>query len=81
MLISVINKRHKDKLSNTDTMAEENKPQPTQRKVRLEDFFCNEGEKPPQNISNGYNKNYAHNNQNIIAKHQQEFGHKKRIKP
>jgi hypothetical protein len=62
-------------------MFEENVSQKVPRKVRLEDFFCNEGEKPPQTNTNVYNKNYAHNNQNNIAKNQQEFGHKKRIKP
>jgi len=37
----------------------------------LEDFF----EKPTKN------KNYQHNNLLTIVKHQQEYGHKKFIKP
>ncbi len=61
-------------------MVEENVPPKLPRKVRLEDFFCNEGEKPPQTIKNGYTNN-PHKCQSNIAKNQQEFGHKKRIKP
>jgi hypothetical protein len=47
------------------------------RKARLEDFFDND-EKPSQN--NKHNKNHSHNDNNV-EKNQQEFGHKKRIKP
>lgn len=47
------------------------------RKARLEDFL-NEGETINQN--NKHNKNHSHNDNNI-EKNQQEFGHKKRIKP
>lgn len=47
------------------------------RKARLEDFF-DEGETINQN--NKHNKNNSHID-NDIQKNQQEFGHKKRIKP
>jgi hypothetical protein len=48
------------------------------RKARLEDFF-DEGEIINQN-NNKHNKNHSHND-NDIKKNQEEFGHKKRIKP
>lgn len=47
------------------------------RKARLEDFLDND-EKITNNHKN--NKNHSHNDNNI-EKNQQEFGHKKRIKP
>jgi len=47
------------------------------RKARLEDFL-NDGE--TINKNNKHNKNHSHNDNNI-EKNQQEFGHKKRIKP
>ena len=52
------------------------------RKARLEDFF-NEDEEIPlplnsDNSKSNYNKN---NNKESIDKNQQEFGHRKRIKP
>lgn len=47
------------------------------RKARLEDFL-NDDEISNQN--NKQNKNYS-NNDNTVEKNQQEFGHKKRIKP
>jgi hypothetical protein len=47
------------------------------RKATLEDFF-DDDEKPSQN--NKHNKNQSRNDNNI-EKNQQEFGHKKRIKP
>ena len=47
------------------------------RKATMEDFL-DDGETMNQN--NKHNKNYSHNN-NDIQKNQQEFGHKKRIKP
>jgi hypothetical protein len=43
---------------------------PQSRPLRIEDFL-------ETNTKN--NKNYSHDD--IIAKNQQEFGHKKRIKP
>ena len=47
------------------------------RKATLEDFL-NDGETLNQNKK--YNKNHSHNDKNV-EKNQQEFGHKKRIKP
>jgi hypothetical protein len=50
------------------------------RKATLEDFF-DEGETINQsNKHNKHNKNHSHND-NDIKKNQEEFGHKKRIKP
>ena len=48
------------------------------RKARIEDFL-NDGETIIKN--NKHNKNHSNNNDNNIKKNQQEFGHKKRIKP
>jgi hypothetical protein len=51
------------------------------RKATLEDFL-EDGETINQNNKNNkQNKNHKHNNDNDIKKNQQEFGHKKRIKP
>ena len=47
------------------------------RKATLEDFF-DDGE--IINKNNKHNENHSQNN-NDIKKNQQEFGHKKRIKP
>jgi hypothetical protein len=47
------------------------------RKATLEDFL-NDGETINQNNKDNKNQSY---NDNIIAKNQQEFGHKKKIKP
>jgi hypothetical protein len=53
------------------------------RKATMEDFL-DEGETidqyQNQNQNNKHNKNHSNNNDNI-QKNQQEFGHKKRIKP
>jgi len=49
------------------------------RKATLEDFF-DDGEIINQNKNNKHNKNQSHNDNNV-EKNQQEFGHKKRIKP
>jgi hypothetical protein len=50
------------------------------RKATLEDFL-NDGETINQNNKNNKdNKNQSYNDNNI-AKNQQEFGHKKKIKP
>lgn len=52
------------------------------RSVRLEDFLDESDDTNNQSIKNNkYNKNNSYNDTNIIAKNQQEFGHKKRIKP
>jgi len=47
------------------------------RKATIEDFL-EDGETINQDTK--HNKNHSHNN-NDIQKNQQEFGHKKRIKP
>jgi hypothetical protein len=51
---------------------------PFSRPARLEDFF-DEGDVIIS--KNDHNKNYSRNDKNYIEKNQQEFGHKKRIKP
>jgi hypothetical protein len=48
------------------------------RRACLADFF-DEGEAPCENTSRHYNKNDSQNDN--ISKNQQEFGHRKRIKP
>jgi hypothetical protein len=48
------------------------------RKATLEDFF---DDGVIINQKNKHNENHSHNNNNDIKKNQQEFGHKKRIKP
>ena len=51
------------------------------RKARLEDFF-NDDEEIPLPLNSESNKNnYKNNNKESIDKNQQEFGHRKRIKP
>ena len=50
---------------------------PSLRKACLQDFLDDTNIKDTS--YNSYNKNNSHND--TIAKHQQEFGHKKRIKP
>jgi len=47
------------------------------RKATLEDFFDDD---KLINQNNKHNQNHSHND-NDIQKNQQEFGHKKRIKP
>jgi hypothetical protein len=47
------------------------------RKARLEDFLDDD---EPTSQNNKQNKNHSYND-NKIEKNQQEFGHKKRIKP
>jgi hypothetical protein len=61
-------------------MSEESASTPNtfSRRARLEDFFDENEDKP---VTHKYNENYSHNDSNIISKNQQEFGHKKRIKP
>ena len=48
------------------------------RRACLADFL-DEDDKNAQTSKNKYNKNYSNNDN--IAKNQQEFGHRKRIKP
>ena len=54
------------------------------RKATLEDFL-EDGEtinkNNEHNKHNEHNKNHSYNNDNNVQKNQQEFGHKKRIKP
>lgn len=52
--------------------------EPVYRKARLEDFF-DEGEVIAPSKNN--NRNHSRNDNATIAKNQEEFGHKKRIKP
>lgn len=49
------------------------------RPVCLEDFLDDDEKITYQ--TNNKNKNYSHKEDTIIAKNQQEFGHRKRIKP
>ena len=54
------------------------------RKARLEDFFGDEEDTIDQSIQNKQNKQNKHNSYNdneFVAKNQQEYGHRKRIKP
>jgi hypothetical protein len=53
--------------------SDESIPKTVSRRARLEDFFGDDA----------HQKNYNQNNSqnDFIAKNQQEFGHKKRIKP
>jgi hypothetical protein len=56
-------------------------PFPTQtysRSVRLEDFFDTDDDVNKNSKNNNYNYNKYDNS---ISKNQQEFGHRKRIKP
>ena len=51
------------------------------RKARLEDFFNDDEEIPLPLNSESSKNNYKNNNKESIDKNQQEFGHRKRIKP
>jgi hypothetical protein len=52
------------------------------RKARLEDFFNADEEIGLPSINHGNKSNYNKNNtRDLIDKNQQEFGHRKRIKP
>ena len=50
------------------------------RPACLKDFL-DDDDTNTKNTKNKYNKNYSHNDTNTIEKNQQEFGHRKRIKP
>ena len=50
------------------------------RKARLEDFFNEDDDCFAQNTKNNYNT-HSQNDNVVIAKNQQHFGHRKRIKP
>ena len=60
-------------------MSEIPDPTPVYRRACLEDFFENTDECVLEKNKYKYNKNYSHNDN--ISKNQQEFGHRKRIKP
>lgn len=49
------------------------------RRACLDDFFGEGDDKPCQDNRDKYDKNYSNNDN--ISKNQQEFGHRKRIKP
>jgi hypothetical protein len=51
------------------------------RKARMEDFLDDTDSVNTINKNNKNNKNYSNSDTNNIEKNQQEFGHKKRIKP
>lgn len=52
------------------------------RRVCLEDFLDDEDDKNTSHTNNKYNKKYSQKEDTIIiAKNQQEFGQRKRIKP
>lgn len=65
-------------------MSEEPAQEPVQapktfyRTARLEDFL-DEGDVIIS--KSDHNKNHSYNDKNYVEKNQQEFGHKKRIKP
>ena len=61
-------------------MSEKTAPQTFSRRASLADFFSSDEEMPSQCSQNQHNKNNKNDNI-IIAKNQQEFGHRKRIKP
>ena len=51
------------------------------RKARLEDFFGDEEDTIDQSIQHKQNKHNSYNDNEFVAKNQQEYGHRKRIKP
>ena len=64
-----------------NTMLESSSVKSFTRKARLEDFFCDEEDTIDQSIQNKQNKYNSYNDNEFIAKNQQEYGHRKRIKP
>lgn len=50
--------------------------EPTQTFFRIEDFL-----EDTDSNKNKHNKNHNHSHNDKVSKHQQEFGHRKRIKP
>jgi hypothetical protein len=56
-------------------MPKTSEPQVVSRKLRLKDFLDDDDQQTPQN-----NKQYSRNDEKV-AKNQQEYGQKKRIKP
>ena len=51
------------------------------RKATLEDFLNDTDDTIGQSIHNNQNKYNSYNDNEFIAKNQQEYGHRKRIKP
>jgi len=52
------------------------------RKAILEDFFGDDDDIVGQSIHNNHDKyNSRHSDNDSVAKNQQEYGHRKRIKP
>ena len=51
------------------------------RKATLEDFLNDTDDTIGQTIHNNQNKYNSYNDNEFIAKNQQEYGHRKRIKP
>lgn len=51
------------------------------RKSRIEDFFGDYDDTIDPSIQNNQNKYNPHNDNEFVAKNQQEYGHRKRIKP
>lgn len=64
-----------------NTMLESGNIKSFTRKARLEDFFDDEEDTIDQSIQNKQNKYNSYNDNEFIAKNQQEYGHRKRIKP
>jgi hypothetical protein len=57
-------------------------PQSFSRKACLADFLDDDNDDDMNShYSNKHNKHYSHKDDVFIAKNQQEFGHRKRIKP
>jgi hypothetical protein len=63
--------------NNSKTLPKETPEEKKKRISLLEAFFDIDN----KNIQNKYNKNNTQNDKNSLEKNQQEFGHKKRIKP
>ena len=51
------------------------------RKARIEDFFGDDDDTIDPSIQNNQNKYNPHNDNEFVDKNQQEYGHRKRIKP
>jgi hypothetical protein len=65
-------------MSGEPAQVQEQAPKTFYRAARLEDFL-DEGDVIIS--KSDHNKNQSHNDKNYVEKNQQEFGHKKRIKP
>jgi hypothetical protein len=58
-------------------MTDSSIPETFYRRACLDDFL-DDNDKSTKKKNN---KNYSHNDPNTVSKNQQEFGHKKKIKP